>query len=162
MVSCLQVQRLFRYPNSKQCFTSRPWLPWFLQRIIFIPLPQLLVSIASLQLCSNSCIPTRWKPFDPARNFPDLGPRFKATEDIAHASLRQAKIKSALAAQKTGTTAGAGNKKGGSPSNAAPPVIIEQKEPDKVDLDWSTVLKRTFEGYIRGERPNMYGEWIQW
>ena len=35
-------------------------------------------------------------------------------------------------------------------------------ENDKRDLDWSAVLKRTFEGYIRGERPNMYGEWIQW
>lgn len=33
---------------------------------------------------------------------------------------------------------------------------------DKRDLDWATVLKRTFEAYIRGERPNMYGEWIQW
>ena len=35
-------------------------------------------------------------------------------------------------------------------------------ERDKQDLDWSTVLKRTFEAYIRGERPNMYGEWIEW
>lgn len=35
-------------------------------------------------------------------------------------------------------------------------------ENDKRDLDWSAVLKRTFESYIRGERPNMYGEWIQW
>lgn len=26
---------------------------------------------------------------------------------------------------------------------------------DKRDLDWSAVLKRTFESYIRGERPNM-------
>jgi WD repeat and SOF domain-containing protein 1 len=33
---------------------------------------------------------------------------------------------------------------------------------DKRDLDWATVLKRTFEAYIRGERPNMYGEWLQW
>ena len=33
---------------------------------------------------------------------------------------------------------------------------------DKRDLDWSTVLKRTFEAYIRGERPNMYGEWLAW
>lgn len=33
---------------------------------------------------------------------------------------------------------------------------------DKLGLDWSTVLKRTFEAYIRGERPNMYGEWIEW
>ncbi|KAJ7129001.1 hypothetical protein C8R43DRAFT_896987 [Mycena crocata] len=31
---------------------------------------------------------------------------------------------------------------------------------DQRDLDWSTVLKRTFEGYIRGENPNMYGEYI--
>jgi WD repeat and SOF domain-containing protein 1 len=33
---------------------------------------------------------------------------------------------------------------------------------DKRDLDWATVLKRTFEAYIRGERPNMYGEWLHW
>ena len=33
---------------------------------------------------------------------------------------------------------------------------------DKRDLDWSVVLKRTFEAYIRGEIPNMYGEWIKW
>ena len=33
---------------------------------------------------------------------------------------------------------------------------------DKRDLGWATVLKRTFEAYIRGERPNMYGEWLQW
>lgn len=33
---------------------------------------------------------------------------------------------------------------------------------DKRDLDWSTVMKRTFESYIRGERPNMYGEWLDW
>ena len=35
-------------------------------------------------------------------------------------------------------------------------------EQDKRDLDWATVLKRTFEAYIRGERPNLYGEWITW
>ena len=33
---------------------------------------------------------------------------------------------------------------------------------DLRDLDWSAALKRTFESYIRGERPNMYGEWIKW
>ena len=33
---------------------------------------------------------------------------------------------------------------------------------DKRDLDWSTVLKRTFEAYIRGEVPNAYGEWLKW
>ncbi|KAJ6593587.1 hypothetical protein B0H19DRAFT_1091060 [Mycena capillaripes] len=31
---------------------------------------------------------------------------------------------------------------------------------DRRDLDWSTVLKRTFEAYIRGEIPSMYGEYI--
>lgn len=30
------------------------------------------------------------------------------------------------------------------------------------DLPWSAVMKRTFEAYIRGEQPNMYGEWIRW
>lgn len=38
----------------------------------------------------------------------------------------------------------------------------DRVEEDKPDLDWATVLKRTFESYIRGERPNMYGEWIVW
>lgn len=33
---------------------------------------------------------------------------------------------------------------------------------DSRDLAWSAVLKRTFEAYIRGERPNMYGEWLKW
>jgi WD repeat and SOF domain-containing protein 1 len=33
---------------------------------------------------------------------------------------------------------------------------------EEVDLSWSTVLKRTFEAYLRQERPNMYGEWITW
>lgn len=38
----------------------------------------------------------------------------------------------------------------------------DKVENDKRDLDWAAVLKRTFEAYIRGERPNMYGEWIRW
>lgn len=38
----------------------------------------------------------------------------------------------------------------------------EEVEDDVRDLSWSTVLKRTFEGYLRGERPNMYGEWLDW
>lgn len=28
-------------------------------------------------------------------------------------------------------------------------------EDDERDLSWATVLKRTFEAYLRGERPNM-------
>ncbi len=35
-------------------------------------------------------------------------------------------------------------------------------EVDEADLSWATVLKRTFEAYVRGERPNMYGEWLRW
>lgn len=49
---------------------------------------------------------------------------------------------------------------------APAPVVLEEDvdddEADKVDLDWSAVIKRTFEAFIRGERPNMYGEWIEW
>jgi len=73
-----------------------------------------------------------WKPFDPSRNWPDLGPRFAATERIARTAVEADDDKEELVAD------------------------------DKRDLDWATVLKRTFEAYIRGERPNMYGEWIQW
>ncbi|THU89360.1 hypothetical protein K435DRAFT_729245 [Dendrothele bispora CBS 962.96] len=38
----------------------------------------------------------------------------------------------------------------------------EPKEEDRRDLSWSTVLKRSFEAYLRGEAPNMYGEWLAW
>ncbi|KAI5891399.1 uncharacterized protein SCHCODRAFT_02628989 [Schizophyllum commune H4-8] len=79
-----------------------------------------------------------WKPFDPSRNWPDLGPRFAASERAAREAAR--------------AESGANTR--------------DDKEDsvwdDKRDLDWSTVLKRTFESYIRGERPNMYGEWIHW
>lgn len=88
----------------------------------------------------------RWKPFDPARNWPDLGERFAKGERQAKDDLYAA----ALAAEE--------------------PVTLYHLEEgwkevvsdDKRDLDWSVVLKRTFEAFIRGERPNMYGEWLQW
>jgi hypothetical protein len=38
----------------------------------------------------------------------------------------------------------------------------DEIEEDEADLSWSTALKRTFEAYIRSERPNMYGEWLRW
>ena len=76
----------------------------------------------------------RWKPFDRARFWPDLGPRFADAERMGRAAI-------------DGKTAE-------NPTGILPD--------DKRDLDWATVLKRTFEAYIRGERPNMYGEWIQW
>lgn len=80
-----------------------------------------------------------WKPFDPSRNFPDLGPRFRNGEMQA----------------RYGTSSAAA-------SASVGPLPEDQVADDKRDLDWSTVLKRTFEAYIRGERPNMYGEWLKW
>lgn len=81
----------------------------------------------------------RWLPFDPSRNFPDLGPRFAKGER----ALRDAQ-------------------KEGSDATASSGETVREDMDDEVDLSWSTVLKRTFEGYIRAERPNMYGEWLKW
>ncbi|SJL15676.1 uncharacterized protein ARMOST_19180 [Armillaria ostoyae] len=83
-----------------------------------------------------------WRPFDPSRNWPDLGPRFKAVEEQARRALNSESL--------TAT----------STANEEP--WHDKVEEDKRDLDWATVIKRTFESYIRGERPNMYGEWLQW
>ena len=82
---------------------------------------------------------------------------------MAYANLRKEKIKAALLAQQTqlavAETAGAG-------AGDVLDIKIEdddiREEGDTTDLDWSTVMKRTFEAYIRGERPNMYGEWLVW
>ena len=54
----------------------------------------------------------------------------------------------------------------------------DRVEDDVADISWATALKRTFEAYLRGERPNMvrrfsavtnlskqlkqYGEYIDW
>lgn len=81
-----------------------------------------------------------WKPFDPARNWPDLGPKFAAGERAWRSSL---KANVATTGVETNTQ-------------------NDDIEEDQRDLDWATVLKRTFESYIRGERPNMYGEWLEW
>ncbi|KAI0721355.1 hypothetical protein C8T65DRAFT_705366 [Cerioporus squamosus] len=75
-----------------------------------------------------------WKPFDRARYWPDLGPRFADAERMGREAIANKTL-------------------------AYPVGLIPN---DKQDLDWATVLKRTFEAYIRGERPNMYGEWIRW
>jgi hypothetical protein len=92
----------------------------------------------------------RWLPFDPSRNFPDLGPRFikgeRALRDAQRASkaVADAEIPADTEpAQGTGET-------------------VREDMDDEVDLSWATVMKRSFEGYIRAERPNMYGEWLQW
>ncbi|KZP16845.1 hypothetical protein FIBSPDRAFT_831374 [Athelia psychrophila] len=88
-----------------------------------------------------------WKAFDSSRNFPDLGSRFIAGERL---------LRTKTAEPPHAHTTGA-------PHAAAEPEDVEDKvADDKRDLDWSTVMKRTFEAYIRGEAPNMYGEWIEW
>ncbi|KAF7320089.1 Pyruvate kinase [Mycena kentingensis (nom. inval.)] len=86
-----------------------------------------------------------WRPFDGVRNWPELGPRFIEGEKLARERLR-AKTASA---ESTRT--------GGVRDEEEKEDIVDQK-----DLDWSMVLKRTFESYIRGERPNMYGEYLEW
>ena len=103
----------------------------------------------------------RWKPFDPARNVPDLGPRFSAGEKNAYANLRREKIKAALLAQQIQLAAktGAG---GDILEDKIEDDEFREESSDTTDLDWSVVIKRTFEAYIRGERPNMYGEWLVW
>lgn len=88
----------------------------------------------------------RWKPFDPTRNWPDLGPRFSVGERMARAALqgKDVQFSSVVAEDRKNTEE------------------EETVESDKRDLDWSAVLKRTFESYIRSERPNLYGEWLKW
>ncbi|KAK0245597.1 glycosyltransferase family 32 protein [Armillaria nabsnona] len=87
-----------------------------------------------------------WKPFDPARNWPDLGPRFVAGERIARSVLkREAAVEQQVLEMDTTME-----------------LDEDRVADDQRDLDWATVLKRTFESYIRGERPNMYGEWLVW
>ncbi|RXW22911.1 hypothetical protein EST38_g2926 [Candolleomyces aberdarensis] len=103
-----------------------------------------------------------WKPFDPARNWPDLGPRFAAAERKARVELR----KQGITRQATHTTAnGAGANHAADANhnhNATHASTGDELEDDQRDLSWATVLKRTFESYLRGERPNMYGEWLDW
>lgn len=133
---------------------------------------------------------SRWIPFDPARNFPDLGPRFEAGERIARGRLRAAKLAALPPALRPLSTHL-------SPGSLPPPAKVvdalrssttaardlldedpgpqwgddegdfaeldwsaESVEEDERDLSWAAVLKRTFEAYVRGERPNLYGEWI--
>ncbi|KAF8208285.1 glycosyltransferase family 32 protein [Mycena galopus ATCC 62051] len=92
-----------------------------------------------------------WKPFDPARNWPDLGPQFIPGENAARRALREGDAQAPM-----GITAVVEGEK------VDPDTENESVEQDKRDLDWAAVLKRTFESYIRGERANMYGEWLRW
>lgn len=102
---------------------------------------------------------SRWKPFDSARNFPDLGPRFKVGEELAHLLLRKEMLKKILVSKAKKHNQAFTS---GIDDNEHADEELNTIGRDKQDLDWSTVLKRAFEAYIRGERPNMYGEWIEW
>ncbi|QRW05224.1 myotubularin-related protein 10 [Ceratobasidium sp. AG-Ba] len=103
-----------------------------------------ITPILDLVLQQNS-VSTRWLPFDKVRNYPDLGPRFAAGEQRAKDNL----LRKAKALAKSA---------GDDPNH----INLEFQQADTADLSWATVLKRTFESYLRGERPNMYGEWIKW
>lgn len=102
-----------------------------------------MCSFSHVSVPFSLIITLRWKPFDPARNWPDLGPQFGEGERKARQALRQSSKRR--------------------PHRHDDPEDIEDRvEDDRRDLDWATVLKRSFESYIRGERPNMYGEALLW
>lgn len=98
----------------------------------------------------------RWLPFDPSRNWPDLGERFAKGENALREAQRAASSSLRAAAARTSTEEDLDEDE----LNAG--VTKRDDMDDEVDLSWSTVLKRTFEAYLRGDRPNMYGEWIKW
>nr|GAT45971.1 predicted protein [Mycena chlorophos] len=136
----------------------------------------------------------QWKPFDPDRNWPDLGPKFIVGEHTArkalHKEAMEAKaLAAAEAAKLRAKTKGAPLPlKHDDKDKFTTDLDFEMYEDDmlsplhhmheweewdplaedptvyadKRDLGWAAVLKRTFESYIRGERPNLYGEWLVW
>ncbi|KZV92485.1 hypothetical protein EXIGLDRAFT_768927 [Exidia glandulosa HHB12029] len=110
-----------------------------------------------------------WKAFDPTRNWPDLGQRFIECEKKQRALLHEAQIAEQVRLEAAQKALQHNGKHAPSPSpspvRAAYEEHLEMKDAedvssDKRDLAWATVMKRTFEAYIRGEQPNMYGEWI--
>ena len=91
-----------------------------------------------------------WQSFDPGRNFPDLGARFSKGESTLREAARLAQ---AVPADME------------APVELADPaegVTNREDMDDDSDLSWATVLKRTFEAYLRHERPNAYGEYLNW
>ena len=95
----------------------------------------------------------RWIPFDAKRNWPDLGPRFRSGEEAARAKAQAAVLQRQQARLKADSSAAP-------QPEASIRLDIDQDEveDDDRDLGWATVLKRTFESYIRGDRPNMVSE----
>ncbi|SCV68190.1 BQ2448_311 [Microbotryum intermedium] len=122
-----------------------------------------------------------WMPFDGGRNWPDLGKRFAKGERVARGRVRKAQLES-LEEGSTLKERGGSGKEGenGSKKGEEHQEVVGSKwgdderdfdaldwsdesvEEDWKDLSWSAVLKRTFEAYVRGETPNLYGEWLNW
>ncbi|KAF7292878.1 hypothetical protein MIND_01186800 [Mycena indigotica] len=101
-----------------------------------------------------------WKPFDPTRNWPDLGPQFIKGETAARKA--QALEQQQEAAAQLALDWKEDDEQPPKRQELDPLKESETVADDKRDLDWSAVIKRTFESYIRGERPNLYGEWLMW
>ncbi|WVQ85933.1 hypothetical protein IAT38_008101 [Cryptococcus sp. DSM 104549] len=98
-----------------------------------------------------------WRAFDPSRNFPDLGQRFIKGERALREAARDASIEGQA------HLAGDDVEPRDSPAPGEGADVTNREDmDDEVDLSWSTVLKRTFEAYLRAERPNAYGEWLEW
>ncbi|KAJ3746607.1 glycosyltransferase family 32 protein [Lentinula detonsa] len=141
--------------NTEYYQRDRPPQPYFVEFADFFDTPQ-QSSAAPQSLGFNGFFKGAysyhfhnfwWKPFDPTRNWPDLGARFGVGERMARSALQGKNVSFGAAAAEERKNIDEAE---------------ETVESDKRDLDWSAVLKRTFESYIRSERPNLYGEWLQW
>lgn len=96
---------------------------------------------------------SRWLPFDPSRNWPDLGPRFiKGERTLREAAAVAKYMETHPEAEQVDVHDVIDDKD----------ILREVGDDDEQDLSWATVLKRSFEAYLRNERPNMYGEWLRW
>ena len=96
-------------------------------------------------------------PFDPTRNWPDLGSRFVKGENVQREAIRAANSVNAANLPDHGYDEGVEDA-----DNLSSGVTGRDDMDDEVDLSWATVLKRNFEGYVRGDSPNAYGEWLHW
>jgi len=111
-------------------------------------------SCKSLYQKSNLTAMHRWLPFDPSRNWPDLGTRFIKGEKALRDAQKLAKAQT-LAEERAAVNTEILE----DPNDPVDAGVSERDDmDDEVDLSWSTVLKRTFEAFLREERPNMYGE----
>ncbi|WWC72583.1 uncharacterized protein I206_106545 [Kwoniella pini CBS 10737] len=107
-----------------------------------------------------------WLPFDPTRNFPDLGQRFikgeKALKEAAKLNSLKGQNENIENNDNIDDDDEGDGEIGKTKIEGESLVTTREDMDDEIDLSWSTVLKRTFEGYLRGERANAYGEWLEW